>query len=194
MFEIEKTPLENVTKLAYLRQIENLNMDIALLVIGFILMFVGILGSFLPVLPGPPVSWVGLLLLHLTTAVPDDWWILGITAAVALIVFGLDYAIPAMGTKKFGGTKAGMIGATLGLVVGLIAPIPGGIIIGPFVGAFVGEVMNKADQKTALKAAFGSFLGFITGTFMKLIVTLIFLGIFISTAWEYRSALFPFFD
>ena len=169
-------------------------MDIALFVIGFILMFIGILGSFLPVLPGPPVSWVGLLLLHLTTAVPDDWWVLGITAAVALIVFGLDYAIPAIGTKKFGGTKAGMIGATLGLIVGLIAPIPGGIIIGPFVGAFIGEIINKADQKTALKAAFGSFLGFLTGTFMKLIVTLIFLGIFISTAWEFKGALFPYFD
>ena len=169
-------------------------MDIALFIFGLILMFTGILGSFLPVLPGPPVSWIGLLLLFLTQAVPDDWWILGITAAVALIVFGLDYAIPAMGTKKFGGTRSGMIGATLGLIVGLLAPIPGGIIIGPFAGAFIGEVMNKADNKTALKAAFGSFLGFLTGTFMKLIVTLIFLGIFISTAWENKAALFPFFD
>lgn len=169
-------------------------MDIALLIIGFVLMLVGILGSFLPVLPGPPISWVGLLLLYLTDAVADDWWVLGVTAAVALIVFGLDYAIPAIGTKKFGGTKAGMIGATLGLIVGLLAPIPGGIIIGPFIGAFIGEVINKADNKTALKAAFGSFLGFLTGAFMKLIVTLIFLGIFISTVWEYKAALFPFFN
>lgn len=169
-------------------------MDIALLVFGLLFTLLGILGSFLPVLPGPPVSWVGLLLLYMTQAVPDDWWVLGITAAVALIVFGLDYVIPAMGTKKFGGTKAGMIGATLGLIIGILAPIPGGIIIGPFLGAFIGELSNKADNKTALKAAFGSFLGFLTGTFMKLIVSLIFLGIFIKTAWEYKETLFPFFN
>ena len=90
-------------------------MDLVLLFFGFILMLAGVLGSFLPVLPGPPLSWAGLLLLVLTKAVPDDWWFLGITLAVALIVFAMDYIIPAMGTKKFGGSKAGMIGTTVGL-------------------------------------------------------------------------------
>lgn len=169
-------------------------MDIALLIIGFLFCLLGIIGSFLPVLPGPPVSWIGLLLLHLTTAVPEDWWFLGITGAVALFVFAMDYVIPAMGTKKFGGTRAGMIGTTIGLIVGIIAPIPFGIIIGPFVGAFLGELSNKADNKTALKAAFGSFLGFLTGAFMKFVVSMIFLGLFIKIVWEYKAALFPFFN
>jgi len=70
-------------------------MDIILLSLGFILMLVGILGSFLPVLPGPPISWIGLLLLYLTKAVPDDWWLLGITLVFAIAVFILDYIIPA---------------------------------------------------------------------------------------------------
>ena len=171
-------------------------MDIVLLVLGFVLMLTGILGSFLPVLPGTPVSWLGLLLLHLTAAVPDDWWFLGITLAIALIVFAMDYLIPALGTKKFGGTKAGMIGTTLGLVVAIVFPILGilGIIIWPFVGAFLGELLNKADQKSALKAAFGSFIGFLTGTFLKFVVTIIFMGLFIAKAWEYKAALFPYFD
>lgn len=168
-------------------------MDITLLIIGFLLMLLGILGSFLPVLPGPPISWLGLLLLHLTKAVHDDWWFLGITAVVALLIFALDYIIPVVGTKKFGGTRAGMIGTTIGLIVGLLAPIPGGIIIGPFLGAFIGELSNKADNKTALKAAFGSFLGFLTGTFMKFVVAIIFMGLFIGKAWDYKSALFPYF-
>ncbi len=167
-------------------------MDIALLVIGFILMLLGILGSFLPVLPGPPVSWVGLLMLHLTKAVPDDWWFLGITAAVALIIFALDYVIPAIGAKKFGGTRAGMIGTTIGLIIGLLAPIPGGIFVGAFLGAFVGELSNKTDNKTALKAAFGSFLGLLTGTFMKFTVTAIFLVFFFKIAIENGAALNPF--
>lgn len=171
-------------------------MDIVLLVFGFILMLVGILGSFLPVLPGPPISWVGLLLLNLTKAVPDDWWFLGITAAVALIVFAMDYIIPAMGTKKFGGTKAGMIGTTVGLLVAILFPVLGifGIIIWPFLGALVGELINKADQKTALKAAFGSFIGFLTGTFLKFMVTIIFLGLFISKVWDFKDTLFPYFN
>ena len=169
-------------------------MDILLLILGFLFMLIGILGSFLPALPGPPVSWVGLFLLYLTKALPDDWTLLGITLAIAIIVFALDYIIPAVGTKKFGGTRAGMIGTTLGLIVALIFPIFGifGIIIWPFVGALVGELINKADSKTALKAAFGSFIGFLTGTFLKFVVTMVFLGIFLMKVWEFRIGLFSF--
>lgn len=171
-------------------------MDIALLIVGFIFMLIGILGSFLPVLPGPPLSWVGLLLLYLTKAIPLNWWFLGITLVIAILVFAMDYIIPAMGTKKFGGSKAGMIGTTLGLLVALIFPILGifGIVVWPFLGAFVGEIINKADKKTALKAAFGSFLGFLTGTFLKFMVAVVYLGLFIAKAWEFRAALFPYFD
>ena len=171
-------------------------MDIFLLVLGFILMLVGILGSFLPVLPGPPISWLGLLLLYATSAITMNWTFLGITLAIALVIFGLDYVIPAMGTKKFGGTKAGVIGTTVGLLVALFFPIlgPFGIIIWPFIGALVGELLNKADKKTATKAAFGSFLGFLTGTFLKFMVAIVYLGLFISKAWEHSNALFPFFN
>jgi hypothetical protein len=125
-----------------------------------------------------------------------NWTFLGITLAIALIVFALDYVIPAIGTKKFGGTKAGVIGTTVGLVVALFFPIlgPFGIIIWPFIGALVGELLNKADKKTATKAAFGSFLGFLTGTFMKFLVAIVYLGLFISDAWQHKATLFPFFN
>ena len=170
-------------------------MDILLLILGFILILTGILGSFLPVLPGPPVSWAGLLLLVLTKAVPNDWWFLGITGAVALFVFAIDYIIPVMGTKKFGGSKAGIIGTTIGLIVAIVFPILGifGIIIWPFVGALIGEIINKADNKTALKAAFGSFIGFLTGTFLKFVVSIVFLGLFITKTIDYWPELFPYF-
>ncbi|MEM9647282.1 MAG: DUF456 domain-containing protein [Bacteroidota bacterium] len=169
-------------------------MDIALLILGFILMLVGILGSFLPVLPGPPVSWVGLLLLYLTKAVPDNWWILGGTLVLALGITVLDYVIPAAGTKKFGGSKAGMWGSIIGLLVAIFVPIlgPFGIIIWPFVGALVGELLNKADQKTAMKAAFGSFIGFLTGTFLKFVVTVGFFFFFLWVVWQNAGELNPF--
>ncbi|MEP1490226.1 MAG: DUF456 domain-containing protein [Algibacter sp.] len=165
-------------------------MDIILLIIASLFIILGIIGSFLPVLPGPITSWLGLLILHFTDAIPINKSFLITTFVIALLVWVLDYIIPAMGTKRFGGTKAGMIGTSIGLIIGLIAPIPGGIIIGPFVGAFIGELVNNADSKTALKAAFGSFIGFLTSTFIKFIVALIYLGFFIGIIWDFREHLF----
>jgi uncharacterized protein YqgC (DUF456 family) len=169
-------------------------MDIFLLIIGFFFMLLGILGSFLPVLPGPPISWIGLLLIHLTKTVKDDWVFLGITLAVALFVFALDYIIPVVGTKKFGGTKAGMFGTTVGLLVAIFFPVLGifGIVIWPFIGALVGELINKADSGSAMKAAFGSFIGFLTGTFLKFVIAVIYFGFFIATFWEHKSEFFTF--
>ena len=169
-------------------------MDLFLLILGLFCMLVGLLGSFLPVLPGPPVSWLGLLLLILTRAVPDDWWLIAITGGVALGVVALDYWIPVAGTRKFGGSRAGMVGTTIGLLVAILFPVLGlaGIVIWPFIGAIVGELINKTSHKQALKAAFGSFVGFLTGTFLKFVVSVIYLGIFLFRAWDYRSGLFPF--
>ena len=112
-----------------------------------------------------------------------------ITLIIAVLIWVLDYFIPAMGTKKFGGSRAGMIGTTIGLLVGLFSPIPGGIIIGPFLGAFIGGLLNNSDSRTALRAAFGSFLGFLTSTFIKFVVAFTYLGLFISILWEHKSAL-----
>ncbi|ETN94508.1 hypothetical protein SAMN04487906_1750 [Zhouia amylolytica] len=169
-------------------------MDILFLALGFVFIILGILGSFLPVLPGPPLSWVGLLFLYLTKSVPDNWWVLGITLVIAILILVLDYIIPVVGTKRFGGSKAGMIGTTVGLVIAIIFPVLGilGIIIWPFIGAFVGELINKADSKNALKSAFGSFIGFLTGTFLKFAVAIAYLVIFIKVIITNSEALFSF--
>ncbi len=167
-------------------------MDIILIIIAALFIVLGIIGSFLPVLPGPLTSWVGLLILHFTDAIPMDMSFIITTLVIAIFIWILDYIIPAIGTKRFGGTRSGMIGTTIGLIVGLIAPIPGGIIIGPFVGALIGELLNNADSKTAIKAAFGSFIGFLTSTFIKFIVAVIYLGLFIGILWDYKNALFIF--
>jgi len=165
-------------------------MDLFLVILAAFFMLLGIIGSFLPVLPGPLTSWFGLLILHLTDAVPMNWTFLIITLFFALVIWLLDYIIPAIGTKKFGGSKAGMIGTTLGLIIGLIFLGPFGIIVGPFAGAYIGELLNKSDSKTALKAAFGSFLGFLTSTFIKFIVAIIYLGLYIGKVWDYSNELF----
>ncbi|WP_121668072.1 DUF456 domain-containing protein [Mesonia aquimarina] len=166
-------------------------MDIVLVALGFVLCIVGIIGSLLPVLPGPPISWLGLLMLYLTDAIEINYTLLGITLAIAIIIFVLDYIIPVAGTKKFGGSKAGAIGTTVGLILGIILPIPFGILIGPFLGAFLGElIFNKSTSSIALKAAWGSFVGFLASTFMKFFAACVYLGIFIYVTFEYREVLF----
>lgn len=166
-------------------------MDIIFLVGGLLLMLIGIIGSVLPVLPGVPISWLGLLTLYFAPSIPFDSFFITVTGIIALVIYILDYIIPAVGTKKFGGSRAGMWGTTIGLVVGIFAPIPFGILIGPFVGAWIGESMvNKTEGPKAIKAAFGSFIGFLGSTFMKFIATMIYLGLFIYKVMEYWDVLF----
>lgn len=165
-------------------------MDIILIIISLTLCITGILGSFLPVLPGVPVSWLGLLLLHFTSAVPMNYTFLGITLLVTIIIFILQYTIPAYGAKRFGGSKSGMWGATIGLIIGIFLPIPGGILIGAFAGAFAGELINKSTSQVALKAAFGSFIGLLASTFMEFFVAFCFLLLFCYKLWEFREGLF----
>ncbi|MDY0254793.1 MAG: DUF456 domain-containing protein [Tenuifilaceae bacterium] len=146
-------------------------MDYLLIVIAAILIVLGLLGCILPVIPGPPLSFGGLLLLHFTQWGPihsDILVWLGIAAAVATV---LDYIFPVWTTKRFGGSKRGVWGSTIGLVVGLFFFPPFGIIIGPFVGAFVGEVTANQNQRSALKSALGSFVGFLLGTGLKFAVS-----------------------
>ncbi len=159
-------------------------MDLLLLIISFLFMLIGILGSFLPVIPGPFAGWVGLLLFHLSPVVPFNYALVIITLIVALLITVLDYIIPAIGTKRFGGSRYGMIGATLGLLIGIFAPIPFGIIIGPFAGALLGELLNSTTRKNAFRAAFGSFIGFLVSTFMKFFVSLLFLGIYLWKVYQ----------
>lgn len=163
-------------------------MDLIWLILGFTLMIVGVIGSVLPVLPGPITGWFGLLLLHFSKAIPMNYQLLGITFAIAVTIFVLDYIIPGLGAKKFGGSKKGATGATLGLIVGLLVPIPLGFVIGAFVGALIGELTHDPkDFKRALKSAFGSFIGFLASVSMKLMVSLVLMVIFIYevvTYWD----------
>ncbi|WP_372746972.1 DUF456 domain-containing protein [Lutibacter sp.] len=168
-------------------------MDIFLLIVGFLLAITGIIGSILPVLPGPILGWFGLVLLYLTKIVPINYTLLGITLVVTIVVLALDYIIPSVGTKKYGGSKFGVIGTTIGLILGMFFFPPIGLIVGPFVGAFIGEIIyDSKNPKKALKASYGSFIGFLTGTLLKFVVSVIFTGLYFSIFWEYKAAFFNF--
>lgn len=160
-------------------------MEYLLLMLSMLLLIGGLVGSVLPALPGLPVSWLGILCLYLTKGVEVNHPILWVSFIVMIAVSILDYVIPAQGTKKFGGSKYGVWGTNIGLVVGILAPIPFGFLIGPFVGALVGELIyNSSDQKRALKAAMGSLIGFLASTFLKVIVSFVFIGLGLKIVWD----------
>lgn len=142
-------------------------MDVTLMVLAFALVLGGIAGSFLPVLPGPPLAFLGLAVLWFSDGYQPDTELLGMHLAAASAITALDYYVPIWGTKRFGGTKAGTRGATIGLLIGLFLG-PLGIVFGPFFGALLGEMSVGTPQNQAVRAAFGAFLGFVAGVFMKL--------------------------
>jgi uncharacterized protein YqgC (DUF456 family) len=151
--------------------------DWTLLIFGIVLLVIGIIGCIIPALPGPPISYLALLLLHFT----NEWSVSSSSliwlGVITILVTILDYIVPIYGTKKLGGTKYGVWGSTIGLLVGLFfAPL--GIILGPFFGAVIGELLAGKDSESALKSGFGSFLGFLTGTILKVAVSLIILFVF----------------
>ena len=151
-------------------------MDALLVLFAFLLLAAGILGAILPVLPGPPLSYIGLLLLQWSgqagtgTQVFSLFFLLvwaGITIAVTI----MDYVLPSIMTKKFGGSRAASIGSFLGLLAGIFFFPPWGMITGPFIGALLGElVYNSAQGRRALKVACGAFLAFFIGSGAKMIV------------------------
>ena len=145
-------------------------MDILLSTSAILLAILGITGCIVPALPGTILSYGGLLCSYFTSYSQMSAAAIWIWLAVCIAVCAADYFLPAWMTRRFGGSRAGSIGATIGIFVGFFAG-PVGIILGPFVGAVIGELVNdRSDFAKALVVGFGSFLSFFVGTGIKLIV------------------------
>lgn len=142
-------------------------------IIAIILLLVGILGTFLPVLPGLILSFCGLLVYKFgtNTDLPIIYiWIFGFLTLVSAV---LNYAIPARTNRKYGGTRYGSIGSFVGTILGLIFFPPFGFIIGMLVGVFLGELLHDFnDKKKALNSTKGALIGFIYGTGFSFVVGL----------------------
>ena len=147
-------------------------MEIVLVILAFALLIAGIVGAFIPVIPGPPLSYIALLLMQWSKFASFPavflWTWAGITIAVTI----MDYFLPSIVTKKFGGSRAAIIGSVFGLIAGIFIFPPWGMILGPFLGALAGEFINNSgDGPKAFKIAFGAFLAFIIGSGVKLVVS-----------------------
>ena len=143
-------------------------MEIALLILAFLCMLVGIIGCIIPGLPGTPIAYAGLWIAQITDRVDFSWQFLLVWGIITVIVSVLDYVVPAWGTKRYGGTKWGIWGSTIGVFVGLFFGAVG-VIVGPFAGAIIGELLGGKEVREALKAGWGSFVGLLFGTILKLV-------------------------
>lgn len=149
-------------------------MDILWTFIALLLSVGGIAGCVLPVLPGPPLSYAGLLLLHFTGVAhfSTPQLVVGLLVVIGLQV--ADYVTPILGSKYSGGTEFGNRGCMAGMLLGLFF-MPWGLILGPFIGAVVGELLGGRDFPHAIRAGIGSLIGFMLGTLLKVIVCFYFL-------------------
>ena len=156
-------------------------MDILIITFVSILLLIGLIGCVIPALPGPPISFFGLLVFHFITSFyieTDTLWLLGV---IVITITFLDYWLQIYGVKKFGGGRKAINGTILGLVLGLLLFPPFGIIIGPFLGAFLGAKMEaKEDTNRAIKIALGALAGFLSGTVLKFSVSIYITILFIN--------------
>ena len=150
-------------------------MDILLILLSGFLILLGIFGSFLPIIPGPLTSWLGILILSFSEFVIIDKVSLVVSFIIALGIFVMDYFVPVLGAKKFRGGRGSIIGSSVGLICGILFIGPFGIFLGPFIGAFTVElIVNKDNKKGAPKAAIGSLIGFLSGVFLKFLISIAF--------------------
>ena len=149
-------------------------MTYVLIIASILLVLVGLVGSVVPGIAGPPFSFLGVLALSFVEGVNHSTEFLVVMGILGAIIFVLDYVVPVWGTKTLGGTKAGTRGSTIGLILGLLITIvfPIGfiaVLLGPFIGAYIGEKTAGTDDHLAWRSALGSFVGFLLGTGIKLI-------------------------
>ena len=155
-------------------------MDILLIILGALCMIIGLAGCFLPIIPGPPVAYAGLLLLHFTDKAQFTTAQLLTWLFIVILLQVLDYFIPMLGSRYSGGSRWGPRGCLIGTVAGLFF-MPWGIILGPFLGAFLGELLGGRKTGQALRSGFGSLFGFLFGTVLKCVVCGYFIWQFVNT-------------
>ena len=155
-------------------------MDILLIILGILCLLTGLAGCFLPVLPGPPVSYAGLLLLHFTDKIHFSTTHLILWALLVIIVQVLDYVTPMLGTKYSGGGKWGNWGCVIGTRARPVVFPPWGVLIGPFAGAVIGELLGGKKSVEAFKAGVGAFVGFLFSVVVKVSVCGYFIYCFVA--------------
>jgi uncharacterized protein YqgC (DUF456 family) len=155
-------------------------LDGILLSLGLLISITGLIGCILPILPGPPLSFIALLILwYVRNEQPFSEQTLWVLGALTVVVTILDYIVPSLGAKKYGASKLGVYLSFVGLVIGIFFIPPWGMILGGFLGAVIGELISGQNSDKAIVAGFGVFMGNLAGVVLKLIASAIMLFYYI---------------
>ncbi|KFN47391.1 DUF456 domain-containing protein [Arenimonas composti] len=151
--------------------------------VAILLVVIGLLGTLLPVLPGLPVLWAGLLL----AAWNDGFARVGagtITAltVLLLVAIAVDVLAGYYGARRAGASAKAQWGAAIGALAGLFFGLPG-LLLGPWLGAVGGEVVHGTDWRAATKIGFGTWLGLAVGVVLKLAIAVAMLAVFAFAMW-----------
>ncbi len=159
-------------------------MEIFIIILSILFCIIGLIGSFTPIIPSPLTSWVSFLILKLSGVIYISNFFIIFTFIISISIFLIDFLLPSIGAKKFGGSKKGIFGCTIGLILGFVFLGIIGSLFGSIIGAFIGESINKSDLKSRLSASIGAFIAFITGVFLKFSVSIVFLILLIKLIVE----------
>lgn len=139
----------------------------------------GFAGLILPMLPGIPLVFAGLVLLAWAENFAYVGWVtLTLLGVLAVLSYGIDFLASALGAKRFGASSRAVAGAAAGALVGIFFGLPG-IVLGPFVGAVIGEFSGRASFKAAAHAGIGATLGLLFGTLLKIALAFTMIGVFV---------------
>ncbi|MFS0727174.1 DUF456 domain-containing protein [Paenibacillus sp. 1P07SE] len=155
-------------------------MEIVAWILIVILFIVGMAGAIFPILPGALAIYGAFFVYGLMISFePFGWVFWTLQTLIVAVLFIADYAVSAWGVKRFGGSRASIIGSTIGIIIGPFV-IPGvGLLIGPFAGAVIGELSTRSSMDHALRVGYGSVVGLFTSTIVKLILQTIMIVLFI---------------
>ena len=154
--------------------------QILLIIFSFVLVLFAATATILPLVPGVPIAWLGLLLFaYATKFVFVTWKVLFIFLGFSLLVMLLEVLAPMIGAKKYQASYYGIFGSMFGLLVGVFIFGPLGIVIGPFLGALLGELWQGKDPESAMQSAKGALIGFLAGSAIKLALIMVMLGFLI---------------
>jgi uncharacterized protein YqgC (DUF456 family) len=165
---------------------EPLAMQIFLNVFALTLIFVGLAGAVVPILPGIPLIFGGIWLIAYLDHYHHVglWWLLGI-AAVGAIGMTLDLLAGALGAKRVGASPQAVWGALVGTAIGVFFGLPG-IVLGPFFGAVLGELSAGSSVLRSTDVGVSAWMGLLFGAIVKLIASLIMTAEFGAAWWWNR--------
>jgi uncharacterized protein YqgC (DUF456 family) len=154
----------------------------ALLALGAVVVLAGLAGIVVPVLPGLPLVFGGLVLAAWSDGFervgPAMLALLGLLTAISVVV---DATAAATLTRRGGAGRAAAWGAFGGALLGLPFGLAG-LVAGPFVGAALGEYLAVRDLRRAGRAGAWSWLGLVLAVAARFAIGFLMLGLFV-LAW-----------